>query len=386
MGLLDNFNIDDPRTMGLLSAGFSMMGNSGASRTPVNLGQILSGGLQAYAGTQDEFRKRKQQEAELAQMAKLRDLQMQQNQMQVGQMQSKIEEQAAAKQRAAQLPQLAAKFGNDYQGMIRAGIPVDYVKSLAESKNIGRPKVARVEDVAGADGGKMRRMYSDFGDVLGEERGYVAPELVDYGGSKQFVTPSSGLGFKKTLTPSDQITLRGQNLADSRSRQTLDQADRHFAESSNMKAKELALKSNDVNVEKESRAASFDTMLDSLDRLSKHKGLNISTGMYSVMPTIPGTTRADFMSELETFQSQAFLPMVSQLKGMGALSDAEGKKLTAAVGALKPSMSEKSFRESLDRIKKDMEAARERAVRGTSIKPRQGNQDDIDDLLKKYGG
>jgi hypothetical protein len=52
--------------------------------------------------------------------------------------------------------------------------------------------------------------------------------------------------------------------------------------------------------------------------------------------------------------------MVSQLKGMGALSDAEGKKLTAAVGALNPAMGEQAFRASISRITKDMDAARGR--------------------------
>lgn len=54
--------------------------------------------------------------------------------------------------------------------------------------------------------------------------------------------------------------------------------------------------------------------------------------------------------------------MVAQLKGMGALSDMEGKTLKQAVGALDPSMGEKAFRESVDRITADMQAARSRVV------------------------
>ena len=95
MGLLDNFNLEDPRTMGLLNAGLNMLGNSGASRTPINLGQILGGGLQSYTGTLDDFRKRKQQEEELARVAKMQDLQRQQSEMQLGQMQRKNEMDAA---------------------------------------------------------------------------------------------------------------------------------------------------------------------------------------------------------------------------------------------------------------------------------------------------
>ena len=56
--------------------------------------------------------------------------------------------------------------------------------------------------------------------------------------------------------------------------------------------------------------------------------------------------------------------MVSQLKGMGALSDAEGKKLSAAVGALSPTMSEEKFKDSIALVMKNMEEARAR-VAGT---------------------
>lgn len=49
--------------------------------------------------------------------------------------------------------------------------------------------------------------------------------------------------------------------------------------------------------------------------------------------------------------------MVAQLKGMGALSDAEGKKLSEAVGALDVGMGEAAFKQSLDDIKKRLTAA-----------------------------
>lgn len=48
--------------------------------------------------------------------------------------------------------------------------------------------------------------------------------------------------------------------------------------------------------------------------------------------------------------------MVQSLKGMGALSDAEGKKLSDAVGALSPKMSEKAFRDSIGKIRNQLES------------------------------
>lgn len=123
-------------------------------------------------------------------------------------------------------------------------------------------------------------------------------------------------------------------------------------------------KDDTANLTKASQIASFDTMLGTLDRLGKHPGLARSVGLVGALPTVPGSDSANFQAELNTFQSQAFLPMVAQLKGMGALSDAEGKKLTAAVGALDPKMGEKAFRESVKRITDDMEAARNRMTGG----------------------
>lgn len=170
------------------------------------------------------------------------------------------------------------------------------------------------------------------------------------------------------------VTLRGQNLSDARAR-----------DANTIKAGEK--KATD-DLTKGGQLASFDTMLGTLDRLGKHPGLSNSVGIRGAFPTMPGSDSANFQAELNTFQSQAFIPMVAQLKGMGALSDAEGKKLTQAVGALDAKMGEAAFRESIARITADMESAYAR-VAG---KPRQGGASgdfgkpvaNIDQLLEKY--
>jgi hypothetical protein len=128
-------------------------------------------------------------------------------------------------------------------------------------------------------------------------------------------------------------------------------------------------KDETANLTKSSQLASFDTMLGTLDRLGQHPGLARSVGAVGVFPTMPGSDSANFQAELNSFQSQAFIPMVAQLKGMGALSDAEGKKLTAAVGALDPKMGEQAFRDSVARITADMQAARGRMAGGGQPAP-----------------
>lgn len=94
----------------------------------------------------------------------------------------------------------------------------------------------------------------------------------------------------------------------------------------------------------------FNTALDTIKDLKEAPGLKSAVGMSSMLPTRPGSDAADFEAKLDTFKAQTFLPMVQSMKGMGALSDAEGKKLTDAVGALSPKMSEAEFTKSLNKI------------------------------------
>ena len=88
-------------------------------------------------------------------------------------------------------------------------------------------------------------------------------------------------------------------------------------------------------------------VLDQAQSLFSHQGRKAGTGISSWMGAIPGTDARDFSANLATFKAQTFVPMVSALKGMGALSDAEGKKLTESVGALDPSVNEAAFVKNL---------------------------------------
>lgn len=124
-----------------------------------------------------------------------------------------------------------------------------------------------------------------------------------------------------------------------------------------------------LQTQAQGRVASFDSALDTLDLLSKHPGKKDVVGAITggVMSIIPGTNAAGFASQLETFKAQTFIPQVAALKGMGALSDAEGKKLTAAVGALDTKMKPAEFDASVSRIKAELEAAKQRAMKAPGV-------------------
>jgi len=111
----------------------------------------------------------------------------------------------------------------------------------------------------------------------------------------------------------------------------------------------------------------FDSALATLDRIDKHPGKKKGVGFGGAqISLIPGTDAAGFRVQLDTFKAQTFLPMVASLKGMGALSDAEGKKLTDAVGALSPDMSEKEFNAQIAIIRKELEDKKARAMGSSS--------------------
>lgn len=387
-GLL-NIDFQDPETASWLGMASGLLSAGAPSRQRIGTGQALMMGLQGMSQGQMGAREYAQQQELMRRKMAGQDLDMQMGQMKLGGMQQEIKDREAAKLFQAKLPEIIASFGDDYQGMVKAGLPYEMVKQIAESRNLGRSKVARTLETEGADGQKIVQQLDDYGNQVGQGMpGYVAPQLVDQGGKTSFVKPTAGLSFNKTLSPSDQA-------ANARAYAQMAQSDRHFLGNQDLKRQEIGMKREEKQQEatqaKAGQVASFDTMLDSLDRIKTHPGLSRSVGLYSKIPSIPSSDSSNFQAELETFQSQAFLPMVSQLKGMGALSDAEGKKLTAAVGALNPKMSESAFKESLNRIQKDMEAARQRAIQNTNLPPRKaapistGNAE-IDSLLSKYGG
>lgn len=95
--------------------------------------------------------------------------------------------------------------------------------------------------------------------------------------------------------------------------------------------------------------------------LLNHPGRAAATGATSFLSVIPGTDARGFSAQLETFKTQAFLPAVQQLRGLGALSNAEGQKLEAAIGALDPAMPEAEFEKSLKTILGDLEGGYKRA-------------------------
>lgn len=88
-----------------------------------------------------------------------------------------------------------------------------------------------------------------------------------------------------------------------------------------------------------------------------------------------GTDAADFETQLNTFKSQAFLQSIQQMRGLGALSDAEGSRLTAAIGNLDQNQSEEQFKSNVSNVLRILDGAKSRIAQmrsGGQTQPAQG--------------
>lgn len=375
MGLLDVFNTDEGRMgLGLLAA-------AGPRSDGAGFGQRLQEGIGSFDVYKQNALKQKMLEA-----------QMQQAMEQAAQQKADRARQQTIQQGMGQFfkpgqQALAPLMGDAATGIMpsagKAAIAPSFDSAGASSflaqngeyeqalKLMPKPKELQVNklDVKDFTPESVQKFAQtgSYADLVRMDKAHFG----DSGGQLVAMNPFTGQplnSINKTQSPdgkasnavawaNNAATLRGQNMTDARARDLND-----ITRGEKKKVEDLT---------KGSQIASFDTMLGTLDRLGKHPGLSRSVGMVGAFPTMPGSESANFKAELDTFQSQAFIPMVSQLKGMGALSDAEGKKLTAAVGALNPAMGEKAFRESIDRITTEMEAARQRVSGQATPKPNQ---------------
>ncbi len=149
---------------------------------------------------------------------------------------------------------------------------------------------------------------------------------------------------------------------------------------------------------KEKREAAEDSVLkiqqvsDTVGRLLKGDSLESAAGFEANFPTASGTKAAGFEAALETLQSQSFLSQIGQMKGMGALSEGEGRKLAQAIGSISLDMSDSDLRAELFRIDEIMQDSI------AKIKSRMGETDTgavdkggaerltDEELRKMYGG
>ena len=153
--------------------------------------------------------------------------------------------------------------------------------------------------------------------------------------------------------------------------------------------------------EAESGATSMDNFLNTADRFltaatdkqgKPNSTIRAASGpVDSRMPTMQGDV-ADLEAIVETLGSQAFLSQVPSMKGLGALTEAEGAKLQSSIANL-------SLKQSPEQIISNVKEAQRLILKGRkTLELRTGvklappdtpaanpSANEIDSLLKKYG-
>lgn len=176
-------------------------------------------------------------------------------------------------------------------------------------------------------------------------------------------------------------------------------------EGNNLKRQELQLKLQDMQEKRDtavrekaadvsSARSSMDNMLNTADRILKTPIGTVESAagpVSSRMPTVSQDT-ADFEELITTLGSQSFLAQIPNIKGMGALSNAEGEKLQAALQNF-------SLRQSPDRLLENVREAQRLILKARkNLTARHGvpevvpdtpaaapSPNEVDALLKKYG-
>lgn len=117
----------------------------------------------------------------------------------------------------------------------------------------------------------------------------------------------------------------------------------------------------------ESGAGAIDNMLNTIERIKLNPRLNDVVG--GIEGRIPGVRdeSVDAIALIETLGSQAFLAQIPNIKGMGALSNAEGEKLQSALQNLSRKQSETQFRANLDEASRLLKKGRETLAKSSGV-------------------
>lgn len=130
--------------------------------------------------------------------------------------------------------------------------------------------------------------------------------------------------------------------------------------------------------------------IDLVDEMIKHPGRETATGLSGTLDPrnyLGGTDAKNFQIRAKQIEGRTFLSAFDQLRGAGAITEAEGQKATAATARLDRAQSDAEYLAAINELKtiltKGMEIARQKAGQAPAA-PAGGSS--VDALLKKYGG
>lgn len=249
----------------------------------------------------------------------------------------------------------------------RGGDPSNTIASYEDYK---RDPDAEVRDVIGYWAGIDPKGYSVYSDERKAQQKADLEQQKMAAEESRFQRGEAGKNSRAALSAADRSLTR--EIAALTARQG--------AEMNDLKKQELGLKieekqnkleQNKVDTQKsvDTDLSNLDSSIAAADKLLSHPGLSSAVGLSSVIPTRPGSDASDFEAELDSYNAKTFMSNVSKMKGLGALTEAEGAKITSAAGAVRKDMSEKALKANLKTMRDGMETARKRLAKRAGIPP-----------------
>lgn len=256
------------------------------------------------------------------------------NQALIGQLQGDIEGRATDRQKNATVAWLRSRGRDDLAAAIEGGLPAADALRIALTPGAGAERGVVV-------GGNIVNPLT--GEVI-----YQGPE-------QEAMTPAAftaldmqarAAGFKPQAEGGDGkyeefMATRGAGLA--------------------AEARAVGTALGEAAVAAPVDVATADTTLQLISELRSDPGLELATGASSVFNVVPGTPGYDFQNRLEQLLSGGFLTAIDQLRGMGALSNAEGQTATRAISRMDSATSTPAFLDALSDYEEVVRTGRERA-------------------------
>jgi hypothetical protein len=107
--------------------------------------------------------------------------------------------------------------------------------------------------------------------------------------------------------------------------------------------------------------SSADTALSIIDQITQSPNIDMGVGGTSIFNGLPGSPGKDFQNIVDQAKSGAFLTAIQEMKGLGALSNAEGSVATAAINRMDTATSKEAFLQAVSDYRAIVERAKERA-------------------------
>ncbi|MGM3169341.1 hypothetical protein [Dickeya chrysanthemi] len=143
--------------------------------------------------------------------------------------------------------------------------------------------------------------------------------------------------------------------------------------------------STDGKLQRQDVIETYDQQIKTIDGLLTDPGFgtSVGAGLGVVSKHIPGTDAASWDTRFKQFGGQNFLSAIQALRGMGALSNAEGEQARIAVSGLSASQSEEEFIRRANDLKTFLTDKRDRYATAYGMNTHQGQEQGE---LKTFGG